>query len=203
MEPRHSTGGPRYTKCFDEIHKAVRTCNPTIFFAGPEGTSYTDYLIDPKNHEDGNANLVPDILSLHQGMSAGGGGTAYERFFTAIDGMQSGVKQLTQLRDKLVPVGSRKDPAAPSWSPEFVTNEFIPFMNDWCDPDSAQELFDEHPDLKRHPDSPGEVQADGSIRGGCPNWQDPKSNPIKINRKTLGWNGAAAAFACEYEYAYE
>ena len=43
---RHSTGAERYTKCFDEIHKAVRKVNPTIFFAGPEGTGYTDYLID-------------------------------------------------------------------------------------------------------------------------------------------------------------
>eukprot|EP01045_Picozoa_sp_COSAG04_P051737 COSAG04_NODE_21682_length_369_cov_1.018519_1_plen_58_part_01 len=47
--------------------------------------------------------------------------------------------------------------------------------NDWCDADSAQELFDKHPDLLRHPDSPGELQEDGTIVGGCPNWQDPKS----------------------------
>ena len=102
--------------------------------------------------------------------------------------------------------------------------------NDWCDADSAQELFDRHPDLLRHPDSPGELQEDGTIVGGCPNWQDPKSvrvppnplgltpfarlrwrlrtfadgnllcaqNPVKINRKTLGWNGAAACFAYGY-----
>eukprot|EP01051_Picozoa_sp_SAG22_P019207 SAG22_NODE_3474_length_1690_cov_1.503457_3_plen_168_part_00 len=63
--------------------------------------------------------------------------------------------------------------------------------NDWCDDDSAQELFDRHPDLSRHPDSPGELQEDGTIVGGCPNWQDPRSNPVKINRQTLGWNGAA------------
>ena len=34
-ENEHSTGQVRYTKCFDEIHKAVRAVNPTIFFAGP------------------------------------------------------------------------------------------------------------------------------------------------------------------------
>ena len=33
-----------------------------------------------------------------------------------------------ELRDKLAPVGSRKDPAAPKWRPEVVTHAFIPFM---------------------------------------------------------------------------
>lgn len=74
-ENEHNTGAERYTKCFDEIHKAVRAVNPTIFFAGPEGTGYTDYLIDPKNHEGGDASLIPDILSLHQGFSASGEST--------------------------------------------------------------------------------------------------------------------------------
>ena len=50
----------------------MRTCNPTIFFAGPEGTGYTDYLIDPKNHENGDPTLVPDILSLHQSIHSTG-----------------------------------------------------------------------------------------------------------------------------------
>ena len=53
--------------------------------------------------------------------------------------------------------------------------------NDWCDADSAQELFDRHPDLLRHPDSPGELQEDGTIVGGCPNWQDPKSVRVPLN----------------------
>ena len=43
---RHNPGAEQYTRCFDEIHKAVRKVHPTIFFAGPEGTGYTDYLID-------------------------------------------------------------------------------------------------------------------------------------------------------------
>lgn len=120
-ENEHHTGQVRYTKCFDEIHKAVRKINPTIFFAGPEGTGYTNYLIDPKNHEGGNRELVPDILSLHQGMSAGGG--HYDSFFSAVDGQQSGVRALVELRDKLAPKGSR--PGTPKWSPEFVTNEVL------------------------------------------------------------------------------
>ena len=43
---------------------------------------------------------MPDILSLHQGMSAGGGN--YESFFSAVDKQQSGVRSLVELRDKLV-----------------------------------------------------------------------------------------------------
>ena len=60
-----------------------------------------------------------------------------DNFFTTVDNCMDGtdrrckgndVRRLVELRDKLVPVGSRKDPAAPKWSPEFVTNEFIPFV---------------------------------------------------------------------------
>eukprot|EP01046_Picozoa_sp_COSAG06_P005107 COSAG06_NODE_224_length_19789_cov_2569.875622_3_plen_61_part_00 len=60
-------------------------------------------------------------------MSAGGG--EYDSFFSAVDGQQAGVRTLVELRDKLVAKGSRA--GTPKWSPEFVTNEFIPFMNDW------------------------------------------------------------------------
>jgi hypothetical protein len=160
-ENEHKTGAQRYTKCFDEIKKAVRQCNPTIFFAGPEGTGYTDYLIDPKNHEGGDASLIPDILSLHQGFSAGGGGASYEKFFSDVDGTIPGVRSMVALRDKLAPKTGFKFGA-----PQFVTNEFIPFMNDWCDPDSAAALFEQHPELERHPDSPGVLQTDGTIVGG-------------------------------------
>eukprot|EP01051_Picozoa_sp_SAG22_P019206 SAG22_NODE_3474_length_1690_cov_1.503457_2_plen_127_part_00 len=105
--------------------------NPTIFFAGPEGTDYTDYLIDPHNHEHDDPALVPDILSMHMSIHEGA-----ESFFAAFDkifvGGQGGknVPTLVALRDKLAPIGSRtaKDPAAPIWSPEFVVNEFIPFV---------------------------------------------------------------------------
>ena len=130
----------------------------------------------------GDPTLVPDVLSLHQGFSA----PPWENFFTGVDGTLPGVRTLNALRDKLAPKS------------EFVTNEFIPFMNEWCDQDSADELFAKHPDLERHPDSPGVLQADGTVVGGCPTWQDPKSNPVKINRKTLGWNAAAACFAYGY-----
>lgn len=117
-ENEHETGAVRYTRCFDEIHKAVRKVNPTIFFAGLEGTDYTDYLIDPHNHEQDDPILVPDMLSLHTCMSIHEGA---ESFFAAFDklfvGGQGGknVPTLVALRDKLAPMGSRtaKGPAAP------------------------------------------------------------------------------------------
>ena len=35
-ENEHNTGGPRYTKCFDQIRKAVAKVNTYITLAGPE-----------------------------------------------------------------------------------------------------------------------------------------------------------------------
>ena len=51
----------------------------------------------------------------------------------------------------------------------------VAHRNDWCDEGSARELFDRNPDLQRHPDSPGVLQEDGTIVGGCPDWQSPHS----------------------------
>lgn len=56
---------------------------------------------------------------------------------------------------------------------------------DWCDPSDAAAAFAEHgAALGRDPHS-----------GGCPDWQSPASQPVGINRKTVGWNAAAACFA--------
>ena len=62
------------------------------------------------------------------------------------------------------------------------------FPTDWCDEDDARALFEKHGDaLEKDP------------RGGaCPNWQDPKSQPTRANRQTLGWNVAAGSFAYGY-----
>lgn len=78
-------------------------------------------------------------------------------------------------RDKLAPYA------------EFMVNEFIPFVPEWCDSSAAQELFAQHDDLP-----------DDGLGGGCPGWTDPRSNSLKMNRKTLGWSAAAAVFADGY-----
>ena len=43
--------------------------NPTIKYAGPEGTDYTDFLLDPSNHKGPGPRRAPDILSLHHSLS--------------------------------------------------------------------------------------------------------------------------------------
>ena len=51
-----------------------------------------------------------------------------------------------------------------------------------------QALFAEHGDaLGRDPRG-----------GGCPDWKNPNSHPVRANRKTLGWNVAAGSFAYGY-----
>ena len=70
-EDEHKTGQERYTRCFDQIKLAVRKINKDIVFAGPEGTGYTAYLIDPKNHLNHDPSLVPEILSFHGGADGG------------------------------------------------------------------------------------------------------------------------------------
>ncbi len=189
-ENEHNTGQERYTVCFDAIRKEVEKVNSYITLAGPEGTGYTGYVLDPKNHKDGRA---PDILSLHAAWYAGGSAASFESFFSGFDSYYDGtVPALDSQRDALAPTSS------------FVLNEFIPFMNDWCDEDDATALFARHPDLERditraQPSVRAGIQAQAPVRTqGCPNWQDPRSNSTRINRKTLGWSAAAALFAYGY-----
>ena len=172
-ENEHNTGGPRYIKCFDQIRKAVEGVNKHIKLAGPEtvGNQYINEFLDPKNHADGRA---PEIMSHHAFL---GMGSATETFFKAIDNFMTGdVAGIVEQRDAVAP------------KTEMVLNEWIPFLTDWCDEDDARALFEKHGDaLERDP------------RGGaCPNWQDPKSQPTRANRQTLGWNVAAGAFAYGY-----
>ena len=117
------------------------------------GLMYANDFVDPKNHDD---NRAPEILSHHAylGMNAGAQGGA---FFGAIDSFVTNVVE---------PMVAKRDAVAPEC--EMVLNEWIPFITDWCDLDTA-----------------------------CPNFQDKKSHGLKPNRKTLGWNAGAAAFACE------
>lgn len=52
-----------------------------------------------------------------------------------------------------------------------------------CDADGAATLFAKYSDLK----------TDGM--GKCPDWQDPRTANLSINRVTRGWNAAASHFA--------
>ena len=57
---------------------------------------------------------------------------------------------------------------------ELIMNEFIPFMNDWCN-----------------------ATVTPPPTGAC-DWTRNASTPTRINRETLGWNAAAASFAYAY-----
>ena len=192
--------------------------NTYITLAGPEtvGNEYVNDFLDPKNHADGRA---PVIMSHHAflGMATGGvsGSTSGEVFFRAIDGFMTGnvagiVKQrdLVASKTQLVLNEVRTMLLLLLLLLELVlllvlltlllmlliltsVLQWIPFLNDWCDPADAKRLFAKHSDLGKDP----RWQGSATSGAACPNWQDPKSHGTKANRQTLGWNAAAAAFA--------
>merc|ERR1719359_1148749 len=53
----------------------------------------------------------------------------------------------------------------------MIMNEYIPFNSEWCE---------------------------GAEKNGCPDWTHSEAKGTKINRKTVGWNAAAASFAYAY-----
>jgi len=199
----------------------VEKINTYITLAGPEtvGNEYVNDFLDPKNHADGRA---PVIMSHHAflGMATGGvsGSTSGEVFFRAIDGFMTGnvagiVKQrdLVASKTQLVLNEVRTMLLLLLLLLELVlllvlltlllmlliltsVLQWIPFLNDWCDPADAKRLFAKHSDLGKDP----RWQGSATSGAACPNWQDPKSHGTKANRQTLGWNAAAAAFAYGY-----
>eukprot|EP01052_Picozoa_sp_SAG31_P051864 SAG31_NODE_12522_length_935_cov_1.325359_1_plen_265_part_01 len=114
-ENEHGTGEVRYTRCFDAIRSEVSRVNPTIQYAGPEGTDYTDFLLDPANHKEqpgSGPRSAPDILSLHnsfRGSDSDGSGKGYEQYFAGLDAYTTTspqsdsltLKQLNAKRDKV------------------------------------------------------------------------------------------------------
>lgn len=182
-ENERNTGGPRYTTCFDAIRAVVEKINPSIVLEGPETVfmQYTPYFIDPQNHKDGRA---PDLVSNHAdwNSNAGAAGEGYESLFDGVDKfVAEQVTPLAALRDKVAP------------HTELALNEWIPFIDEWCDASDAAALFAEHAHNTTHPllvDTRSQI-------AGCPNWQDPRASTmaVGINRATLGWSATAAQFA--------
>ena len=183
-ENEHNTGAARYTRCWDAIRASVEKVNPSIALEGPEtvfdnlASSYSTTFIDPTTHADGRA---PDIVSNHAyfpSTAGGADGSGYESLFTEVDKLvEETVKPLAAVRDKVAP------------ATELVLNEWIPFISDWCNTSDAATLFKKHQDNTTHPLLRDELSA------GCPDWKDPRSSTIGINRVTLGWSAAAAQFA--------
>ena len=188
-ENEHNIGGERYTRCFDAIRKVVEAINGDIALAGPEtvfwpgSLNYVPYFVDPANHAD---KRPPAIVSNHFAeMDVIGAGEAH---FAKVDQLMGTVAHLAALRDQLAP------------QTELVMNEWIPFNTEWCNTSDAARLFAAHAadgaahPLTRDPRSRQSPRA----RNGCPNWQDARSKGTRINRKTIGWNAAAAMFAYGY-----
>lgn len=151
-------GGVQYTICFDAWRDEIRKVNPNITLMGPEivgNLGYSLYFLNASNHAN---NEPPKLLSNHVALFGPSGTGSYEKFFSGVDDW------ITNIAEPLKKAGEKMSPHT-----EFVMNEFIPFMNDWCN---------------------GSTTIDG-----CPDWTNSKSHGTQINRKTLGWNAAAASFA--------
>eukprot|EP01043_Picozoa_sp_COSAG02_P110526 COSAG02_NODE_46655_length_347_cov_0.677419_1_plen_78_part_10 len=74
----------------------------------------------PANHKDRKA---PDIISNHAFFNGG-----VSSFFTGVDEFLPLVRDLVSERDSKAP------------NTELVLNEFIPVVQDWCDPSDAAEV---------------------------------------------------------------
>ena len=192
-ENEHRMGGPRYTRCWDQLRPLIEKISPGTTLEGPETVSssnevgagnsgdYLDYFLDPKNHADKRA---PELLSFHWGVN-GGTPDQYNAAIAQVDTIVNGhVKPLVALRDKVAP------------KTEMVLNEYIFFVSDWCDPDDARRLFEAYGDLKSDPKQSQQLIATNR----CPNWADSRANgsAVGVNRQTLGWSASAAHFAYGY-----
>jgi len=186
-ENEHNMGGPRYTRCWDQLRPLIEKISPGSVLEGPESvmatwrpsenpTDYLSYFIDPKNHADQRA---PELLTFHWYAGSAGTPQEYNDAISAIDKyIDDHVKPLVALRDKVAPKTG------------MALDEYIWVLADWCDPDDAKRLFAEHDNL----------EADPLSGGGCPNWQDSRANgsAVGANRRTLGWSASAAHYAYGY-----
>jgi hypothetical protein len=143
-----------YTTCFDAIKAEVAKNNPAIVAVGPElcwvctkdPKAYMRYFLNASNHDDG---LAPPITSYHHGMFWPSGKWQKQTYsgesalFDQWDAFyESNVLLLEEWKKEF------------SSETQFVLNEFIPFVNDWCD-------------LSTIPD--------GMDKTKCPDFQDPKT----------------------------
>jgi hypothetical protein len=166
-------GGVEYTICFDAWREEIGKINADIVLMGPEATDgatwpggdVLNYTLYFLNASNHADRTAPALVSNHHGDPASTG-PPFSNFFTSCD---------TFIESVATPLDAARRAHAPHT--ELVMNEYVPVMNDWCELTSSQE-------------------------SQCPSWIQPPngSQPApsfgaKINRKTLGWNAAAASFA--------
>ena len=179
--------GQAYCTCFDAIKTEVKKVNSKTVLVGPEIAGRLDYFLyflNASHHADGQA---PPIASYHQAMSFNS--ASAETAFTQWD---------SKLESFVRPAEAFKKQTGQKT--EFVLNEYIPFVGDYCDCLGNEE------------------QCGGSRYGRCPSWQDPRSSGndpnlqhakgIGMNKVTTSWHASAAVFAygyatlAEYQYKY-
>jgi hypothetical protein len=142
-----------YTRCWDQLRPLIDKISPTTQLEGPETApgiplSYS-HFIDPKSHKD---NRAPELFSFH----VDGGGGSPDEYDQAIADVDSIVSSWVS------PTVTQRDKVAPQT--ELVINEWIFFIDDWCNADDARRLFKAHADL----------ESDSRSDSRCPNWADPR-----------------------------
>jgi hypothetical protein len=152
-ENEHRIGGEQYTRCWDQLRPLIDKISPTTQLEGPETApgiplSYS-HFIDPKSHKD---NRAPELFSFH----VDGGGGSPDEYDQAIADVDSIVSSWVS------PTVTQRDKVAPQT--ELVINEWIFFIDDWCNADDARRLFKAHADL----------ESDSRSDSRCPNWADPR-----------------------------
>ena len=157
--PMQPEKGVEYTACFDAWKREIRKVNPSIILVGPEyypdHVKYYKHFLNASNYHDGKS---PAVVSSHLGLS-------YEQsnslaLFDSFDSWRV---------DLAVPMEAVRAEMAPDT--QSVMNEFVPFVNEYCDTAS------QYPGYR------------------CPNPEYQNASNVKMNRQTLGWSAAAAVFA--------
>ena len=110
-------GGVQYTICYDAWARKIRTVNPNITLIGPEiaDLEYALYFMNATNHAD---KQPPPVVTMHQWISAPDRSGSFSILFSGVD-------------EWLAAVADPLDAARPA-NTALAMNEFIPYINDWC-----------------------------------------------------------------------
>lgn len=164
--------GVEYTICFDAWVQEIKKVNPDMVLMGPETTDGATWpggsVLNFTLYFLNGSNHYdgkPPPLISNHHGDGAFAGPPYSNLFDQTD---------VFIKNIAAPLDDARRLHAPDT--ELVMNEYVPQVTDWCD-DSYK--IDK-------------VQGKG---GKCPSWLSQNSTGIKINRKTLGWNAAAASFA--------
>ena len=115
--------GPAYTTCYDAIKIEVEKVNKKVTLVGPEVVmewGYMEYFLKAENHADKQA---PPVASYHWfgGMVNNNTGEDFMTRWMSDYWDPNGIVQ-----------GIQRTIAATGQKTEAVLNEYIPFINDWC-----------------------------------------------------------------------